>query len=271
MGLHLGQLDRTAFLPGLIIRMRKVIYTCLTGTYDSLLQPLSISEEFDYICFSDSLPAGQDGVWQIRPIPFPSKDKVLLSRFPKMQPHLVLPEYEYSVYMDANIEILSSSFYDSLNARIKAGDLISQVPHTYRKCVYQELYACWHHNMISLWSNVLLRHNLHRMGMPEDFGLMENNLILRNHNSPFVQEISNLWWKAFKSGLAKRDQLYLMPVYWQKHFMPSLIFGENRNVRNVDCLEWHPHKTARNDRQPKSAVEMYLMRLSNGAERRGWI
>jgi len=61
-----------------------------------------------------------------------------------------------------------------------------------------------------------------------------------------------------------------MPIYWQKNFLPSLIFGENSKVRNVDCLEWHPHKTLRNDRKPKSSIEMYLMRLSNGAERRGW-
>ena len=234
-------------------------------------QPLAISPDFDYVCFSDSLPVGRNGFWDVRPIPFSTRDKVLLSRFPKLQPHVVLPEYDYSVYMDANIQILDSSFYEFLNKRIEAQDLISQVPHTYRKCIYQELYACWHHNMISIFANVCLRYQLHKMGMPENYGLMENNLILRKHNDSFVKEISNEWCIKFQEGYAKRDQLYLMPIYWEKGFMPNLIFGEKKNTRNVECLSWNPHNRKRDDRKSKSAFDMYLMRLSNGAERRGWI
>ena len=66
--------------------------------------------------------------------------------------------------------------------------------------------------MISIIANVWLRYKLHRMGMPENYGLMENNLILRKHNDSFVKKISNDWWNAFSHGIAKRDQLYLMRI-----------------------------------------------------------
>lgn len=249
----------------------KVIYTCLVGGYDELRQPLAIDESFDYVCFTDHVTAERIGVWQLRPIPFKTRDKVLLSRYAKILPHKVLADYEYSVYMDANVQILTADFYDVLNQHIEAGDLIAQVPHPHRKCVYQELYACWALNHISLWVNIYFRRKYHKMGFPEDFGLMENNLILRRHNDASVLDISEKWWQIFRNGPTRRDQLLLMPIYWHKGIFPSLLFGEGKNTRNVSCLRWYMHSVKRNDRKPKSSFEMYLMRLSNGAERRGWI
>ena len=248
----------------------KVIYTCLTGTYDELRQPLAISPDFDYVCFSDSLPTGRNGVWYVRPIPFKTRDKVLLSRFPKLQPHKVLPEYDYSLYIDANVQITSPSFYDLVNRKIMAGCRIAQVPHLERNCVYQELYVCWHMGMISLLANIYLRHKLHRVKMPENYGLMENNLILRRHNDTFVKTISDAWWRDYRCGWVKRDQLLLMPIYWKYAFMPDLLFGEGKNVRNVEFVMWMPHSTKRKHPAPKSDFDLYLMRISNGAERRGW-
>lgn len=249
---------------------RKVIYTCIVGGYDDLRQPLVVADDYDYICFTDSIVEPNVGVWRIRSIPFKSRNKVLLSRYPKIMPHIVLPEYEYSVYMDANIQIVEKSFYDYVTNRIEDSDLISQVPHTYRNCIYQEIYACWYHNMISILSNIWLRHRYHKIGMPKNYGLFENNIILRKHNDPFVKKVSIEWWQNIKNGLAKRDQLYLMPIYWKQSYLPSLLFGDKRNVRNISCMKWIPHLKIRKELK-RTHFEEFLMRLSNGAERRNWI
>jgi len=249
----------------------KVIYTSLVGGYDELRQPLAVSADFDYVCFSDSMPVGRNGIWDIRPIPFKTRDKVLLSRYPKLLPHKVLPEYDYSVYMDANLQILDATFYDYINREIESGMLMAQVPHLERNCVYQELYLCWHKGMISLLDDVVLRYRLHRMGMPEDYGLMENNLIYRRHGNSLVKKICEDWWKAIRCGNVRRDQLLLMPILWNNKFKPDLLFGENRNARNVSFLDYRPHVIKRKHPSPKSRLELYLMRISNGAERRGWI
>ena len=54
--------------------LQKVIYTCLTGGYDTLLQPSIIDNQFDYICFSNDITEKQIGIWQIRKISFESND-----------------------------------------------------------------------------------------------------------------------------------------------------------------------------------------------------
>ena len=47
--------------------MKKVVYTCISGQYDILTDPVFINKEFDYVCFTDQ-PFYSE-VWQIRPIP----------------------------------------------------------------------------------------------------------------------------------------------------------------------------------------------------------
>ena len=49
--------------------MNKVVYTCITGAYDTLRQPLATRPDWDYICFTDNSSEKSDGVWQLRPVP----------------------------------------------------------------------------------------------------------------------------------------------------------------------------------------------------------
>ena len=116
---------------------RKVIYTCLTCDYDRLQQPATVDPSYDYICFTET--EGQDGVWQLRKIPFDSPDPVSRSRYPKILAHKVLPEYEYSVYMDANICIVSPEFYRIADRLITDEISFAQVEHPDRDCVFDEL------------------------------------------------------------------------------------------------------------------------------------
>ena len=85
---------------------KNVIYTCLTGNYDGLKQPKYIYDGYDYICFSNEFSESHIGIWEIRKIPFETNDKLRLSRFVKINPHLALPEYEYSLWMDSNLQIV---------------------------------------------------------------------------------------------------------------------------------------------------------------------
>ena len=91
---------------------RKVIYTVLTGGSDRLEQPAVVDPSYDYICFTEK--DGKDGVWQLRKIPFETPDNITRARYSKLQPHVVLPEYEYSVFMDANLCIIGPEFYEKV-------------------------------------------------------------------------------------------------------------------------------------------------------------
>ena len=220
--------------------MRKVIYTSVVGMYDEIRQPEVVDPAFDYICFTDDLPAGKRGVWEIRPIPCPEKDPTRRSRYVKLLPHRALADYDASVWIDANIRIKSQAFYDAVDSAISRGELVAQVPHLTRDCVYEEIPRCYRDLRIGFKDAYRQRRHLIKEGFPRHFGLMENNVIVRMHNDPLVKRISEGWWNEY-SSFSPRDQLSLMPVYWKEGFRPSLLFGEGINSRNAGCIESERH------------------------------
>lgn len=220
--------------------MRKVIYTSIVGDYDPLPQPEVVDEGFDYICFSDDIKEDKAGVWTIRPIPYSNKDSTRLSRYVKLLPHVALPDYDVSVWIDANIRITGKEFYDVVNDRIASGVLMAQVPHPQRDCVYEEISMCYKDLRIGLCDALRQRRHLKKEGFPRHFGMMENNLILRRHNDPVVRQVSDGWWREYLT-YSIRDQLSLMPVCWKSGFRPELLLGEGKNARNVPYLEIMRH------------------------------
>ena len=216
----------------------KVIYTCLTGGYDDLLQPTVIDNNFDYICFSNDITEDNVGVWQIKKIPFETDDNSRLSRYPKILPHKVLSEYGYSVYMDANIQIIGQEFYDIVNKKIEEGVLIAQVSHLERDCVYEEIRTAYCRNKVDFFSAYKTIKYLKSGKYPKHNGLYENNIILRNNKKKKVVNISENWWNEF-CRYSKRDQFSLVYVYWKAmSYKPDLLFGEKFNARNVDFLSF---------------------------------
>ena len=73
------------------------VYTVLVGKYDNLQQPEYISDDFDYICFSNDIPHDHIGVWKVHKFDYTNSNRVRDSRFPKLNPHLLLPDYDFSV------------------------------------------------------------------------------------------------------------------------------------------------------------------------------
>lgn len=71
--------------------MKAVVYTCITGGYDSLKDPLVVSKDVDYICFTDNMNLISN-VWHIWPIPNELKllSDVKKQRIVKICPHRYL-------------------------------------------------------------------------------------------------------------------------------------------------------------------------------------
>ena len=220
--------------------MKKVIYTILVGKYDDLLQPLEVDESFDYICFSNDFSEKTIGVWSIRKIPFSDDDNTRVSRYSKLLPHKVLQEYDYSLYIDANIQITGSEFYRFVNQRILEGVLVAQVPNIFRDCIYKDIEIAYRRRKVNLRGAMRQYRHLKQKGFPEHFGLFENNVLLRKHNDPSVVDVSEAWWKEY-CDYTHRDQFSLMYVYWKKNYMPSYLLDEGKNARNVTFLKLTPH------------------------------
>lgn len=83
-----------------------VVYTCITGDYDKLIDPQFIDSGVDYICYTNNNTLNSN-VWQIRPIPtdLDYLTQVKKQRYIKINAHVMLPEYDISVWVDGNIII----------------------------------------------------------------------------------------------------------------------------------------------------------------------
>jgi len=221
---------------------KKVIYTCLVGNYDTLNQPVVVDDTFDYLCFSNDINETKIGVWEIRNIPYETSDDIRLSRYVKLMPHEVLSEYDYSLWMDANLQITGCKFYKIVNEKMKTGDKVYQVDHCFPKCdcVYKEMEYAFSLGRSGFIETTKQFDHVRKSGFPKHWGLYENNLILRKHNDPLVIKMSNEWWQEY-IHFSKRDQFSLVYVYWKNSFKPNLLFLPGENTRNVPFVKWHYH------------------------------
>lgn len=238
----------------------KVIYTVLTGGYDRLEQPLFTDPAYDYVCFTDR--AGQDGVWQLREIPFEGSP-VMRARWAKMHPHILLPEYSFSIFMDANLCIAGPQLYsvtekphfgpflhvftsgkDSNLSFSAIFERFQLLEHPERDCVWEELKYCYLKDKVSTRTAIEWYRFLKAMGMPRHTGLAETNVLAREHNVPEVIALDNLWWEFLMCSGGSRDQLCLTPALYKLGLQPSLLLGPGLNARNVPFIKYVNHPVA---------------------------
>ena len=219
---------------------KKVIYTCIVGGYDNLMQPGVIDDSFDYICFSDDFQEKKIGVWEIRPIPYNHSDGTRKSRYVKLLPHEVLKEYDYSLWIDGNIRITGKELYSIVDKAIAEGYLMSGVAHPWNHCIYKENAFCYILKKINFRTAWRIKRHLEEEGMPRDRGLYENNIIFRRHNDPKIAKIDSEWWDEYQK-ISQRDQLSLMLVLYKNSFTPPYLVAPDYCARNVSFLSCISH------------------------------
>lgn len=192
---------------------RGAVYTCITGDYDNLITHKYLNPDYDYICFTDNdklINAGHP-VWQFRPLPFVKGNNITNSRFPKLNPDKILREYDTSLYVDANVNIMSKNIF---NVCEKSGQPILIPRHPDRDCMYEECNAVFQAKKDKDSSILNVYKLLCSTGYPRDMGLTENNIIWRHHNNSIVETVDTMWWDMFLK-YSQRDQLSLGYVLWK--------------------------------------------------------
>lgn len=231
----------------MVEHMNKVcIYTCLMGKYDEIKQPSVIDPDFDYTLFSNSIDAKKVGVWEVRRIE-DNMSLVELSRYPKLLPHVFLQDYDYSVYVDANIQIISQDFYEHIKNKIKNGVLFAAVKHPLRIKLYDELRNCYIQNKISFNDYLKEKEKCKAFDKLKYGVFYENSILLRKHNEEVVKEIDKEWWLLF-IGNTKRDQLWLCPVLYKSQFYPDFLLREGESMRDCSWLAYHFHSNTDRNR-----------------------
>ncbi len=209
----------------IVLMSKKVIYSALVGNYDEIRQPVVVSEEFDYILFSNDIAEERIGVWQVRPINYTNSIQTKIARYVKTHPEELLPEYDYSVWMDSNIIIKAAEVYAIINEFIDKGTLVASIAHQHRHCIYEELATVLEYNLeieevIDRWNTLLNNENY-----PENNGLFETNVLFRAHKNKQVEEVDKLWWWCVDT-YSRRDQLSFNYVLWKFNVPAVYLLGE---------------------------------------------
>lgn len=222
-----------------------VVYTCVTNDYDWLVPPIWISPDVKYICFTDNPLLSCRG-WEIRVLPqmVESTSAVLANRFCKFFPWKILPQHKWSLYVDANIRLMSDPSLIISDAEA-IGVELAMPNHPQRSDIWEEASAC---ELLGKFTNsdlAILDAQLARYestGMPRDFGLTANGIIFRSGQSTRLLPVMEKWWSEFLEGV-KRDQISLPFVLWSTgvpiYRIPFFVWNANPYFRIVPHCRDH--------------------------------
>jgi hypothetical protein len=234
-----------------------VIYTAVVGNYDEILQPKVIDDRFDYILFSNDIKESNVGVWQVRPIDYTNEVQTKIARWVKTHPEELLPGYEFSVWMDANIQILTDFVYNKAVKLYEDDFLLSAVKHSVRSCVYEEIAAVIYYyfesyNIAICWGKFLLSESY-----PQYNGMNETGVLFRKHTN-IIKKMDELWWYCIER-YSRRDQLSFNYSCWQVGIVcePFLQQGSVRNSEDFECNVAHKNTAQKSIENKKYIRQIY--------------
>ena len=220
---------------------RIVIFTAMTGGYDSPVRHEYLDPNIDYVLFTD-LPLDNCGFWNVRPIDYWHPDSVRMARRIKTNPHIYLSGYDIAIWIDANVIIRCDirKYIEKLVNQSNAP--VAGIPHPLRDCAYQEARTVLDMNRdfgIRVSRQIM---GYQRLGFPNNAGLIETNLLVMNMRHPKINDVMSDWWSQINK-YSHRDQISLNYVLW-KHQVPWVaLMDENRSLRNSPDFAYLGHGT----------------------------
>ena len=225
--------------------MPTIIYTVITGNYDTIKQPLVVDVGVEYVLFTNNPNIHNAGVWKVVQIPSEQwqgrterENNIFLSRKVKMLPHKYLPvDAEWSIYIDADM-LITEPLTKLLNNLLE-DTLFAVCRHSYCGSVREEIEDLVAKGMVE---TTMLEQQWQRYvewGFEDDLGISENGLLIRRHNDARVAQLMELWWEEYQNACL-RDQVSLMPCMYKANFVPYFQFIE-KNIRANEYLEVLKH------------------------------
>ena len=215
--------------------MRACVYTVLVGGYEELLeQPVAASSEMDFILFTDARDV-ESATWEVRTegLILP-QDPPRSSRYAKLLPHRVLPEYDVSIYID-NCLLLREPPEKVLKDLFPDDAVFALNPHDYRETVRGEFDA-----VIGLEKDVpwvcaeQLEH--YEKWHPEvmDDQPLWTGFMIRRHHDPLLIKTMESWWTQLLR-YSRRDQLSIMMALRETGLEPTVL---SNPLRASEYHEW---------------------------------
>ena len=211
---------------------KRIIYTSVFGGYDKITK--QSSDGWEWECFSEN-----------NSISLYEDNNRNAKRF-KVLPHRYLQDYEYSVFIDGNMDVRGN--LDELIDKYLSNSNVAFFSHNNNKldarnCAYKEAQTILDlgsknmeltpgRGMLNYKDNPKLIVNQFdkyaKLGYPEHNGLITGMVILRRHNEKNCIETMEDWWKEIKYN-SKRDQLSFNYCAWKNNLKFNYIEGDSRD------------------------------------------
>lgn len=204
------------------------VYTCISSNYDNIQEPLLTFDNVDYIAFVDNplKTHAKDSHWIYKPIPnsLTKYSNILKNRYIKFHPKEFLNQYDYSIYVDGNIRIVSDirPFIQYCNA---FSGLAMHI-HGKRDCCYDEAQVCLLYHRGNPEKIKQQMQMYHEEKLPQHFGLNEANVIVSDLKNNQSETLLDKWWQEFVRSESLRDQLA-----W-----PFVLWKNGLSIEDVGCL-----------------------------------
>lgn len=200
------------------IAPRTAIYMALFGKYDEILEPVVTSANCDYYIFTDQ-KVDEHSAWKKVELTQEQNNNlaqmtgVEKNRFFKMLGYQQFSDYEYSIYIDTNMEIYYDLSKLDIYADIDSG--IAMYNHPARGCIYNEAKVCVISGKANKKDVKVQMKKYRELGMPENYGMCECNVIVRKTASEQCRKLMHEWWTEFGKSCVKRDQIVFPYVLWK--------------------------------------------------------
>ena len=212
--------------PNTASPLRPCVYTVLTGRYEQLNeQPTARDSIIPFICLTDS-PDLKSETWQMRLIPrLFDMDPIRAQRELKLRPHMHLPEYDFSLYIDNSV-LLKQAPEELIQNYFPASGF-GLARHSFRESVLDEFLEIASRGLDDQ-CRVFEQLNHYSMTYPETLEERPywTGLLLREHGTPEVQAMLDIWYSNVLR-YSRRDQLSVNAAFRQAALIPDVMDIDN--------------------------------------------
>ncbi|WP_170157068.1 cupin domain-containing protein [Roseimicrobium gellanilyticum] len=191
---------------------RVAVYTAVFGAYDDPPVVRQPDPALTYVLLTEDVAMQVPSPWQVMVVDRVFDDPQRDARRVKLLPHLFLGEFDISVWVDANCDLLALDLQTIHNL---LGDAdVAVCPHHSRRCLYDEARAV---QELLMDSPELIERQmaLYRGSeFPENFGLHGTMFLVRRLDTLLGRQFCHEWWTEV-SRHSKRDQLSFDFVRWK--------------------------------------------------------
>jgi hypothetical protein len=208
--------------------MKKVFYTINIGDYDNTL-PSSVylflkNQGWKIIIFTDNINLKSDDTREVVNVNINYNDPRRTYQDYKIRPHLYLPNYDISWFLNCNIAP-TFEMLNSYEKEITKGHNFICISHPDRNCVYDEGAPVILCDIDNIRTVNLQLDRYRKQGFPEKYGLIASGSLLRLHNHSNVISFGEYWFQETMLS-CRRDQISFPYTIWnmKQHCVPTPSF-----------------------------------------------